>query len=42
MMTAMSGTSRAAGYVVLTSVAAVLEIFRSGWTETRADEAQEP
>lgn len=37
----MIGTSRTAGYVVLTSVAAVLEIFRYGWTETRADETPE-
>ena len=34
----MSGTSRAARYVVVTSVAAMLEILRHGWSETRADE----
>lgn len=38
----MIGTSRTAGYVVLTSVAAVLEIFRYGWHETRTDEEPEP
>ena len=33
---------RTAGYVVLTSVAAVLEIIRHGWRETRADQETEP
>lgn len=40
-MSDMSSTSRAAGFVVLTSVAAVLEILRHGWNEMRADEEQE-
>ena len=40
-MADMSGTSRAAGFVVLTSVAAMLEILRHGWNEMRADDEQE-
>lgn len=32
---------RAAGYVVLTSMAAGLELIRNGWSETRADLAGE-
>lgn len=38
----MIGTSRTAGYVVLTSVAALLEIVRYGWHETRTDEEYQP
>lgn len=34
--------SRTAGYVVLTSMAAVLDIVRHGWNETRAEEEPEP
>ena len=30
---------RAAGYVVLTSMAAGLELIRNGWSETRTDPA---
>jgi len=42
-MPGMSGTSRAAGYVLLTSAAAVLEIIRRGWREeTRAEDEPEP
>lgn len=30
---------RAAGYIVLTSMAAGLEVIRNGWSETRTDPA---
>ena len=33
---------RAAGYVVLTSMAAGLELIRNGWSETRTDPAGDP
>lgn len=33
--------SRTAGYVVLTSMAAGLEILRNGWSEIRTDPATE-
>ena len=37
-MSDMSSASRAAGYVVLTTMAAGLEILRHGWNETHTDD----
>jgi hypothetical protein len=39
MSTQLTTPARAAGYVVLTSMAAGLELIRNGWTEVRADPA---
>lgn len=40
-MTDMSA-SRTAGYVILTSMAAGVELLRRGWSETRTDPDEEP
>ncbi|HEY3684453.1 MAG TPA: hypothetical protein VGL93_15575 [Streptosporangiaceae bacterium] len=39
MGTQLTAPARAAGYVVLTSMAAGLELIRNGWTEIHADPA---
>lgn len=39
MSAQLAGPARAAGYVVLTSMAAGLELIRNGWTEVRAEPA---